>query len=70
VARLNAFWYPDQTGDQPADMPRYFFNVRAEQSSVDDEGEELPDGPCGWARSNHGCPAKWSGTSASVTPGI
>jgi Domain of unknown function (DUF6894) len=42
--RLNAFWYPDQTGDQPAHMPRYFFNVRAEQSSVDDEGEELPDG--------------------------
>ena len=30
-------------------MPRYFFNIiHAERSSVDDEGEELPDGHAAW----------------------
>jgi hypothetical protein len=29
-------------------MPCYFFNVRAERPSIDEEGEELPDRHAAW----------------------
>jgi hypothetical protein len=29
-------------------MPRYFFNVHHERSTIDDEGEELPDRHEAW----------------------
>ena len=29
-------------------MPRYFFNVRGERPSIDEEGEELPDSHAAW----------------------